>query len=183
MPLGRRGLFGAVGREVKEEIKNAGTASARLHGGARKEVGGAKVGVLVTDLVPGVRSVCRIDEDGDDLGFGQESCSSLSGHLRVEVVGTLLEVVVRTGVGGQGEVLHVPDTQRTQTRRTSQAAFVDLDPFALVDRDACLCEPGMLRHAQQLVKKHLASEHNVNIWPAVAEISCQPEFCVALSTQ
>lgn len=31
----------------------------------------------------------------------------------------------------------------------------------------------MLHHVQQLVKKHLASEHNVNIWPAVAEITCQ----------
>lgn len=48
----------------------------------------------MTDLVPRVSSVCWIDEDGDDLGFGQESCSPLSCHLRVKVVGTLLEVVV-----------------------------------------------------------------------------------------
>lgn len=47
-----------------------------------------------SDLVPGVSSVSGIDEDGDDLGFGEESCSSLSSHLRVKVVGTFLKVVV-----------------------------------------------------------------------------------------
>lgn len=68
----------------------------------------------MTDLVPRVSSVRWVDEDGDDLGFGQESCSSLSSHLRVKVVGTLLKVVVGTGVGGQREVFHIPDTQQTR---------------------------------------------------------------------
>lgn len=51
-------------------------------------------GLPVTDLVPRVSSVRWVDEDGDDLGFGQESRSPLSSHLRVKVVGTLLKVVV-----------------------------------------------------------------------------------------
>lgn len=88
----------------------------------------------MTDLVPRVSSVCRVDEDGDDLGFGKESCSPLSSHLRVKVIGTLLKVVVRTGVGGQREVLHIPDMQQTQTYKVLQAAFVELVPFALLDK-------------------------------------------------
>lgn len=47
-----------------------------------------------TDLVPRVSSVRGVDEDGDDLGFGQERRRPLSSHLRVKVVGTLLKVVV-----------------------------------------------------------------------------------------
>lgn len=52
------------------------------------------LGSPVTYLVPRVSSVRWVDEDGDDLGFGQESCSPLSSHLGVKVVGTLLKVVV-----------------------------------------------------------------------------------------
>lgn len=47
-----------------------------------------------TDLVPRVSSVCWVDEDRDDLGFGQERRRPLSSHLGVKVVGTLFKVVV-----------------------------------------------------------------------------------------
>lgn len=67
-----------------------------------------EMGLPETDLVPRVCSVRWVDENGDDLGFGEESCSPLSGHLRVKVVGTLLKVIVGTGVGWQREVLHIP---------------------------------------------------------------------------
>lgn len=85
----------------------------------------------VTDLVPRVSSVRRVDEDGDDLGFGQQSCGPLSSHLRIKVVGTLLKVVVGAGVGGQREVLHIPNAQQTQTYKVLRAARVDLVQFAL----------------------------------------------------
>lgn len=83
----------------------------------------------VTYLVPGVSSVCWIDEDGDDLGFRQKGCSPLSCHLRVKVVGTLLKVVVWTGVGRQGEVLHVPNAQQRQRQCHKQPHFICYGSF------------------------------------------------------
>lgn len=67
----------------------------------------------ITHLVPRVCSISWVDEDGDDLGFGQERCGPLSSHLRIKVVGTLLKVVVGASIGGQREVLHVPDSTQT----------------------------------------------------------------------
>ena len=90
----------------------------------------------LTDLVPRVRSVRRVDEDGDDLGFGQKSRSPLSSHFRVKVVGTLLKVVVWTGVGGQREVLHIPNTPQTQTYQVLQAALLIWTNLRSVDKES-----------------------------------------------
>lgn len=59
-------------------------------------------------LVPGVRAVRRVDEDGDDLGFGDQRRCSLRRLLRVEVAGALLEEEAGGGVGRRGEEAHVP---------------------------------------------------------------------------
>ena len=59
-------------------------------------------------LVPGVGAVGRVDEDGQDLGLGQQGGGPPGRHVRVEVVGALLKVEVGGGVGGDGEEVHVP---------------------------------------------------------------------------
>lgn len=59
-------------------------------------------------LVPGVGAVGRVDEDGDDLGLGDEGSSSLGSFLRMEIVGTLLKQEVGGDVGRSGEEIHVP---------------------------------------------------------------------------
>lgn len=59
-------------------------------------------------LVPGIRAVGRVDEDGDDLGLGDEGSSSLGSFLRMEIVGTFLKEEVGGDVGRSGEEIHVP---------------------------------------------------------------------------
>ena len=42
-------------------------------------------------LVPGVGSVCRVNEQGQDLGPGQQSRGPFGNRLSVEVVGAFLK--------------------------------------------------------------------------------------------
>lgn len=94
-------------------------------------------GFPVTDLVPRVSSVRRVDEDGDDLGLWQEGGGPLGGHLRVKVVGTLLKVVVRTSVGWQGEVLHIPNAHaQTHTNTCHKLALRRQESFLVRDATA-----------------------------------------------
>lgn len=60
-------------------------------------------------LIPAVGPVRGVDEQGDDLGLGQQRSSSSRGLLRGEVVGALLKQEVRGNIRGHGEKLHVPD--------------------------------------------------------------------------
>ena len=136
--------------------------------------------VSVTDLVPGVSSVCGVDEDGDDLSFGQESCGSLSGHVRVKVVGTLLKVVIWTGVGGQREVLHVPNKHKT-------CKAVNLVKFAL-RRSAsflcCLCGwSAVCNRSAPHVLKYIEQHHTTLMFgssPLTEMCSLPSEFCIWL---
>jgi len=68
-------------------------------------------------LVPGVGPVGRVDEQGQDLGPGQQGRGSLGHQLRVEVVGALLEHEVRGDVGGEGEEVHVPGEEERVGRK------------------------------------------------------------------
>lgn len=74
-------------------------------GEARSPVG---AGGEAAHLVPGVGSICRVDEDGDDFGLGQQGRSSPGSNFGVKVVGTFFKVEIGGGVGGDGEELHVP---------------------------------------------------------------------------
>lgn len=65
-------------------------------------------------LIPGISSVWRVDEDSQDFSFGQQGCGSFGGYVWVEVAGALLKHVVRAGVGGEWEELHVPDRIKLQ---------------------------------------------------------------------
>lgn len=75
-------------------------------GGTRRPP--APRGGPASHLVPGVRPVRGVDEDGDDLGFGDQGGSALGGVLRVEVAGALLKQEVGGGVGRRWEEAHVP---------------------------------------------------------------------------
>lgn len=59
-------------------------------------------------LVPGIRAVGRVDEDGDDLGLGDEGSSSLGSFLRMEIVGTFLKEEVSGDIRRSGKEIHVP---------------------------------------------------------------------------
>lgn len=78
-------------------VATASTPPSRLLGSVR-----------APHLVPGVRPVRRVDEDGDDLGFGDQRRCSLWRLLRVEVTGTLLKQKVGGGVRWDGEEIHIP---------------------------------------------------------------------------
>ena len=59
-------------------------------------------------LVPGIRPVRWVNEDGNDLGLGDEGSGSFRGFLRMEIVGTFLKEEVGGDVGRSGEEIHVP---------------------------------------------------------------------------
>ena len=59
-------------------------------------------------LVPGIRPIGGVDEDGDDLGLGDERSSSLRSFLRMEIVGTFLKEEVSGDIRRSGEEIHVP---------------------------------------------------------------------------
>lgn len=60
-------------------------------------------------LVPRVRPVWGVDEDGDDLGFGDQRGSSLGGVFRMEIISTLFKQKVTGDVGWCWEKVHVPE--------------------------------------------------------------------------
>lgn len=60
-------------------------------------------------LIPAVGPVRRVDEQGDDLGLGQQGSSSPRRLLGGEVVCALLKQEVRGHVRGHREKLHVPE--------------------------------------------------------------------------
>lgn len=68
-----------------------------------------------------------------------------------------------------------PYTWHTQTHtHTLHKLLLLIWPHLCLQIGAFVCVFRVKRrHVQQLVTKHLASEHNVNIWPAVTETSCQ----------
>lgn len=65
-------------------------------------------------LIPAVGPVRGVDEQGDDLGLGQEGSSSPRGLLGGEVVRTLLKQEVRGNIRGHREKLHVPGAADTR---------------------------------------------------------------------
>lgn len=65
-------------------------------------------------LIPAVGSVRGVDEQGDDLGLGQEGSSSPRGLLWGEVVCALLKQEVRGNIRGHREKVHVPGATDTE---------------------------------------------------------------------
>jgi len=59
-------------------------------------------------LIPGIRPIGWVNEDGDDLGLGDEGSSSLRSFLRMEIVGTFLKEEVSGDIRRSGEEIHVP---------------------------------------------------------------------------
>lgn len=59
-------------------------------------------------LIPRIGTVRWVDEDGDDLGLGDEGSCSFRSFLRMKIVGTFLKEKVSGGVGRSGEEIHVP---------------------------------------------------------------------------
>lgn len=70
--------------------------------------------ILCTYLIPAVGPVRGVDEQGDDLGLGQQGSSSPRGLLRGEVVSALLKQEVRANIRGHREKLHIPEATDTQ---------------------------------------------------------------------
>lgn len=181
-PPGHRGPFGAAERELESQFSEVSKRNSSLHWhwlrGAPAEMKRAvlrvnlcylsSLGTMETDLVPGVSSVRWVDEDGDDLGFGQESRCPPCGHLWIKVVGTLLKVVVRTGVGRQREVLHIPVRQQTNP-------FFDPVQFAQHrQRDFIWVLCGWWVMCNSLLKTSNKSE-DVNIGPTLSH-ECSAMF-------
>ncbi len=69
-------------------------------------------------LVPAVGPVRGVDEQGDDLGLGQQGSSAPRGLLRGEVVSALLKQEVRGNIRGHREKIHVPEA--TETKKTEK---------------------------------------------------------------
>ena len=62
-------------------------------------------------LVPGVGPLGRVDQDADNFGFGNEAEHALRDVLVLKIGGTLLKQIRSGRIGGQGEKLHVPETE------------------------------------------------------------------------
>lgn len=65
-------------------------------------------------LIPAVGPVRGVDEQGDDLGLGQQGSGSPRGLLRGEIVSTFLKQEVRAYIRGHREKLHVPEAKEAQ---------------------------------------------------------------------
>lgn len=72
---------------------------------------------LCTYLIPAVGSVRGVDEQGDDLGLGQEGSSTPRGLLGGEVVCALLKQEVCGDVRRHREKVHVPEAANTEERK------------------------------------------------------------------
>lgn len=59
-------------------------------------------------LIPGICPVRWVNEDGDDLGLGDEGSSSFRSFLRMKIVGTFLKEEVSGDIGRSREEIHVP---------------------------------------------------------------------------
>lgn len=71
--------------------------------------------VKASHLVPGISSVRRVDEHGQDLGSGEQSGGSLRSHLGVEVVCALLKHEVCADVGREWEEVHIPEEKENRS--------------------------------------------------------------------
>lgn len=72
---------------------------------------------LCTYLIPAVGSVRGVDEQGDDLGLGQEGSSTPRGLLGREVVCALLKQEVCGDIRRHREKVHVPEAADTRKWR------------------------------------------------------------------
>lgn len=81
-------------------------------------------------LVPGICPIRWVDEDGDDLGLGDEGSSSLRSFLRVEIAGTFLKEEVSGDVGRSGKEIHVPEGWRNLELAAWQMGHILVFPIS-----------------------------------------------------
>lgn len=67
-----------------------------------------KASMIITHLIPGIGSPCRMNENADEFGPWKECKCSFWNLFAVKVIGTLLKHYMSSSIVWKWKVFHVP---------------------------------------------------------------------------